>query len=82
MLIQLDNIPKANEWDTSLSFYAFDIPIPQTTCYTLQHCLLSIYSAAASIQRHRLTNEYPRNPWEFRMNIYVFPADLSDCTLH
>lgn len=82
MLIALDNIQRPEEWDSSLSFYAFDIPIPGTILYTLHHCLRSIHSAEASIPRHRLTTEYPRNPWEFRMNIYVFPAALEDCTMN
>ena len=80
MLIALDQIQRPEEWDTSLKFYAFDIPIPGTVMYTLQHCLRSIHSAEASIPRHRLTNEFPYHPWEFRMNIYVFPAALEDCT--
>lgn len=64
MLIQLDGmLSRAEQWDASLKFYAFDVPVPQSTCYTLQHCLLSIHSAAASVQRHRLTNEYPTHPW-------------------
>jgi hypothetical protein len=79
MLIALDNILRAEEWDSSLQFYAFDIPVPGTILYTLQHCLRSINSAEASIPRHRLTTEFPKNPWEFRMNIYVFPAALEDC---
>ena len=28
-----------------------------------------------------MTLEHPRLPWEFRMNIYVFPAGLEDCTI-
>lgn len=28
----------------------------------------------------RLTTEDPRAPWELRMNIYVMPADLRDCS--
>ena len=63
MLIQLDSLTRAEQWDASLKFYAFDVPVPQSTCYTLQHCLLSIHSAAASVQRHRLSNEYPLHPW-------------------
>jgi hypothetical protein len=80
MLVALDNIQRPEEWDASLSFYAFDIPVPGTILYTLQHCLRSIHSAEASIPRHRLTTEHPKNPWEFRMNVYVFPAALEDCT--
>lgn len=41
----------------------------------------SINSTDAGIRRHRLTLEHPRLPWEFRMNIYVFPAALQDCTI-
>lgn len=64
MLIQLDSIlSRAEQWDASLKFYAFDVPVPQSICYTLQHCLLSIHSSAASVQRHRLTSEYPLHPW-------------------
>lgn len=80
VLIALDTILNPEEWDSSLKFYAFDVPIPGTVLYTLHHCLRSIHSAEASIPRHRLTTEFPRSPWEFRMNIYVFPAVLEDCT--
>ena len=41
----------------------------------------SINSTDAGVRRHRLTLEHPRLPWEFRMNIYVFPAALEDCTI-
>lgn len=48
---------------------------------TLQHCVRSIYNAAANVSRHRLTNEDPRLPWEFRMQMYAFPAELEDCSI-
>ncbi len=51
-----------------------------TCLYNIHHCLRSIHSAAASIQRHRMTTEDPRGSWEYRLKIYVFPADLEDCT--
>ena len=47
----------------------------------LQHCTRSIYSAASNVSRHRLTVDDARLPWEFRMSIYVFPAELEDCSL-
>jgi hypothetical protein len=81
VLIAMSDILNAEEWDSSIRFYAFDVPVPGTTLYTLQHCLRSIYSAEASIPRHRLTTEHPHNPWEFRMNMYVFPAALEDCSI-
>mmetsp|Transcript_15284 Transcript_15284/g.33737 ORF Transcript_15284/g.33737 Transcript_15284/m.33737 type:complete len:421 (-) Transcript_15284:53-1315(-) len=81
MLVALDSILRPEEWDSSIQFYAFDVPIPGTTLYTLQHCLRSIMSSDASIPRHRLTTQYARNPWEFRMNVYVFPAALEDCSI-
>ena len=80
MMIARDNIQRPEEWDSSLSFYAFDVPVPGTMQYVLQHCVRSIHSALASIPRHRLTTEQPHNPWEFRMNIYVIPAALEDCS--
>lgn len=80
MLIALEAIQNAEEWDSSISFYAFDIPIPNTALYTVQHCLRSIYSTNAAIPRHRITTQESRLPWEFRMNLYLFPADLEDCT--
>ena len=82
VLIAMDTILNPEEWDNSLKFYAFDVPVPGTILYTLQHCLRSIHSAEACIPRHRLTTEFPRNPWEFRMNIYVFPAALEDCSMN
>lgn len=80
MNIALQNIEKSEEWNQDLKFYAFDIPIPGTAKYSLQHCLRSIYSNKASVPRHRLTTEDPRLPWEFRMNLYAFPAELEDVT--
>ena len=80
MIVALEKIEKAHEWDASIKFYAFDIPIPGTACYQLQHCLRSIHSTAAAIPRHRITTSECRMPWEFRMNMYVFPADLADCS--
>jgi hypothetical protein len=80
MIVALERIEKAHEWDVSMKFYAFDIPIPGTACYQLQHCLRSIYSTAAAIPRHRITTSEVRMPWEFRMNLYAFPADLADCS--
>lgn len=79
MLIALAPIEKAWEWDGSISFYAFDIPVPSTMCYTVHHCNRSIYSISAVIPRHRMTTEDPRTPWEFRMRLYVMPASLEDC---
>lgn len=81
MIIALQNIERSEEWDQELKFYAFDIPVPGTAKYTLQHCLRSVHSNEASVPRHRLTTEDPRLPWEFRMNIYAFPAELTDCTV-
>jgi len=81
MIIALQNIEHPEEWNTDLKFYAFDVPIPGTARYSLQHCLRSIQSIAASIPRHRITTADPRIPWEFRMTLYMFPADLSDCTI-
>jgi hypothetical protein len=67
-------------FSNSISFYAFDIPVPDTMCYHVQHCTRSIYSLAAAIPRHRFTTEDPRTPWEFRMDLYVVPAALEDCS--
>lgn len=81
MLMALQPIQNAHEWDNSLQFYAFDVPAPNTAKYNLQHCLRSIYSMEASVPRHRLTTEDPRLPWEFRMTLYCIPATLNDCTV-
>lgn len=80
MLVALEDVQRPEEWDSSIRFFAFDVPVPGSTLYTLQHCLRSIHSAQASIPRHRLTTEQPHGPWEFRMNVYVMPAALDDCT--
>ena len=82
MVMALQNIERSHEWNQDLKFYAFDIPVPGTARYSLQHCLRSIYSNKASVSRHRLTTEDARLPWEFRMNLYMFPAELSDCTIY
>eukprot|EP01038_Epipyxis_sp_PR26KG_P011033 gene11033-14814_t len=79
-LIAMSPIDRPEEWDCSIKFYAFDVPIPGTSSYTVQHCLRSIHSVAATVPRHRLTKEDPRNPWEFRFIIYLFPAYLEDCS--
>jgi hypothetical protein len=81
MYIALEDIEHADEWSMDLQFYAFDIPIPGTARYSLQHCLRSVYSVQASIPRHRLTTADARMPWEFRMTLYMMPADLPDCTI-
>jgi hypothetical protein len=81
MLVALGDVDRAEEWSgTRLSFYTFDVPIPDTTMYSLHHCIRSIRSTAACIPRHRVTTVSPVMPWEFRMNFYVFPAELDDCT--
>jgi hypothetical protein len=81
VVIALQKIERSEEWNQDLKFYAFDIPFPGTAKYSVQHCLRSIYSNSASVSRHRLTTEDPRLPWEFRMNLYLFPAELSDCSV-
>ena len=53
MLIAMDVIDKAYEWDASLKFFAFDIPIPSSVRYALHHCSRSIFSSLAVIPRHR-----------------------------
>ncbi len=81
MMIAIGDIERAHEWQYDGQFFAFDIPLPNTTTYSLQHTIRSIYSTAANVPRHRLTNDDARSPWEFRMNINVFPADIEDCTI-
>jgi len=81
MHIAIGAIARAEEWTIKAQFYAFDIPLPGSCVYTVHHCVRSIYSAAANVSRHRLTTDDPRVPWEFRMNIYVFPAHLEDCQI-
>ena len=80
ILIALGDIEHAEEWDNSMKFYAFDIPVPGSMRYNLQHCNRSIYSTAAALGRHRLTTEDPRAPWSFRMDFYAMPATLEDCS--
>ena len=46
------------------------------------HIYRSINSTDAGVRRHRLHTGHPQFPWEFRMNIYVFPAALEDCTIN
>lgn len=73
--------PKDEIWQKQLEFYAFDIPVPGTCKYDLQHCVRSIHTTSASVTRHRLTTEDPRLPWQFNMSIFVFPAGLEDCSI-
>ena len=77
----MGKISHPEEWTQEFSFYAFDIPVPGTCVYTLQHCVRSIRSTAAGVSRHRLTTQDAQMPWEFRFNLYVFPASLEDCTV-
>jgi hypothetical protein len=81
MVIALDTFDRIDEWTPTHTFYAWDVCIPGTRGYTLQHIIPSIYSTATHFRRHRLCTVYPSLPWEFRMKIFVFPADLSDCTV-
>ena len=81
MIVAMGEIEHEEEWTYTAQFYAFDIPLPGTTMYSLHHCTRSIHSAAASITRHRLTKDDPWTPWDFRFNIFVFPADIEDCTI-
>ena len=79
--IAVGPIARAEEWTVVAQFYAFDIPLPGTCFFTVQHCTRSIFTAAANVSRMRITTADPLTPWEFRMFIYVFPAELDDCTL-
>lgn len=82
MMMTLGVIERSHEWTMPLlTFYAFDVPVPGTVRYTIQHCIRSIYSNQASIPRHKMTTLDPKAPWEFRMFMYVFPATLEDCTI-
>jgi hypothetical protein len=81
MIISMSVIERSEEWNDDIKFYAFDVPVPGTAKYSIQHCIRSIYSNGASIPRHRMTTDDPRNPWEFRMYMYTFPADIQDCTI-
>ena len=74
-------IAHENEWTREFSFYAFDIPVPGTCLYSLQHCVRSIKSTAAGVSRHRITTQDGQMPWEFRYHMYVFPAGVEDCSL-
>ena len=79
--VAIGPIVRMEEWKVQAEFYAFDIPLPGACTLTVQHCTRSIYSAASNVSRHRLTVDDARLPWEFRMSVYVFPADLEDCSL-
>lgn len=81
MMIAIGRITRSEEWNSELTFYAFDVPVPGTVMYALQHSIRSIYSTASNVQRHRLTTEDARHPWELLQNIYVFPAGLEDCRI-
>lgn len=83
MMIALDTFSRIEEWTVAYKFHAFDIPVPGTCCYSLQHTTPSIHSTDTRYSRHRLcsANRFPENPWDFRMLIYVFPARIEECSL-
>lgn len=83
MMIALDTFSRIEEWTVAYKFHAFDIPVPGTCCYSLQHTTPSIHSTDTRFSRHRLcsANRFPENPWDFRMLIYVFPATIEECSL-
>ena len=81
MVIALDTFDRIDEWTPTHTFYAWDVCIPGTLGYTLQHVVPSIYSTATYFRRHRLCTVYPSLPWEFRMKMFVFPADVTECTV-
>lgn len=81
MRMSMGSIYNTSEWKEQFSFYTFDIPIQGTCQYELQHCVRSIQTTDASVSRHRLTTEAARLPWQFRMSIYVFPANKEDCSV-
>jgi hypothetical protein len=81
VMVAIGAISHVEDWKVKFVFYAFDVPAPETLIYNVQHCVRSIYSAAASVSRHRLTIEDAANPFEFRMAIYAYPAPLSSCSL-
>lgn len=81
IIIAVGPITKPEEWTVKSCFYAFDCAVPGTCTFSIQHCIRSIHSIAASVSRHRITVEDPRMPWEFRMKIYAFPVSISDISL-
>ena len=83
MMIAIGKIEKEEEWTLAATFYAFDIPVPNTVSYQIQHCLRSIQSISANVPRHRITlgDDVSHPPWEFSMTLYVFPAEKEDCVL-
>ena len=81
MVIALDIFAKMEEWTLVHKFYAWDVAIPGTRGYSLQHIIPSIHSTATHFSRHRLCTLYPSLPWEFRMDIFVFPATLEECSI-
>ena len=47
--IAVGPIPNPEQWRVQCQFYAFDIPLPGTCFFTVQHCTRSIYTAAANV---------------------------------
>lgn len=82
MMIVLGVIDRPDEWEVKCTFYALDVPVYGTCTMQVHHCIRSIYSTAASVSRHRLTNQNTQQPWEFRFQLYVFPIYLADCTFN
>jgi hypothetical protein len=81
MQVCMGNIAYPEQWTADFSFYAFDIPLPGSCVYMLQHCVRSIKSTEAGVSRHRMTMLDAQMPWEFRFNMFVMPAGVEDVTL-
>jgi len=81
MMISMGPISHTEEWTEKFSFYAFDVPVAGTVPLQLQHCIRSIHTTAAGVNRHRLTAEDPILPWQFRFTIFVYPATLEECSV-
>ena len=81
MIISLDVFDRIEEWTPVFEFYAWDVSVPGTVGFSLQHMIPSIYSTARHIRRHRLCTLYPSMPWEFRQYIFTFPCELEEISL-
>ena len=79
MNVTMGPISHPEQWVEKFSFYAFDIPVPGTAPLQLQHCIRSIHTTAAGINRHRLTTQDPIIPWQFRFTLFIFPVSLDEC---
>ena len=82
MLVSMDPSTALREWSSSLSFYAFTIPLPGSTRYIVKTSI-PIPSTSKDVVshffQHKLTTSLFETSWDYVMDIFVYPASQDDC---